>query len=147
MRRKQVEIDRLVITSNKNVESVIADFLKRHRWKKINGNTYRALLTLYVKIERDNNDVIVDIWEKSISGVVTSRKTKLYHFMTPIQINFWIKRWTKEMKKIDPNCKILRTYTTIETNMFFFPSILIILAVLGVLALLILKDILIEMFF
>ena len=90
MRMKQVAIDRLIVTSEKNVISIFEDFLNKD-WEKINKNTYN-LFTYYINIEIKGNNTIIDIWEKDkLTGFVTSGKISFFRFLPFIQIKFGLK--------------------------------------------------------
>jgi hypothetical protein len=118
MKKKQVKIDRLIITSAKDIVSIFVDFLNRD-WKKIDKTTYN-LFAYYIKIVKKDKNVIIDLWEEDkLTGYVTPGKFSFFRFLSFIQIKLWIKSFTKKIKSTDENCEIIHTYTTIEGSSIF----------------------------
>ena len=118
MKKKHVKIDRIIITSEKDIVSIFEDFLNRD-WKKIDKTTYN-LFAYYIKVEKKGKKVIIDLWEEDrLTGYVTPGKISFFRFLPFIQIKLWIKSFTKKIKSIDTNCKIIHTYTTIEGSSIF----------------------------
>ncbi len=99
----------------------IIEYLNNIKWEKINEDTYKKNFQ-YIKIERKDTDLIIDIWFKDPFGVVV-KGCDFYVYARFAGIH--IKKWIKIIKKFDPDVKLEKTYSLIETTSMIFVNIII----------------------
>lgn len=115
MKEKMVEIDRLIIYSEYEAEKIKRKFIQNLKWAKLDDNTYQSA-TFFLKIVNEENKIIIDIWEEDFDGRIISKNNKFYHLLPLIQIRLWIKKWIKEIKIYEPDCKTEHTFTQIRSD-------------------------------